>query len=88
MLVDSDEGKPAQLIKFLDQIRTDIISRNDLNSENITNKISGIAHLIESLSRHIKIKDGDKADLNNILIKSDEKYKELSKMEADLRDAQ
>ena len=42
--VDSEEGKPAQLIEFLDQMRTDIISRNDLNSENLSKKISGNSH--------------------------------------------
>jgi hypothetical protein len=44
LFVDSEEGKPAQLIEFLDQMRTDIISRNDLNSENLAKKISGNSH--------------------------------------------
>ena len=44
LFLDSDEGKPAQIIEFLDQNKTDIISRNDLNSENLSNKITGIAH--------------------------------------------
>ena len=44
LFVDSEEGKPAQLIEFLDQMRTDIISRNDLNSENLSKKISGNSH--------------------------------------------
>ena len=37
----SEEGNPAQMIEFLDQIRTDIISKNDLNSESLSKKISG-----------------------------------------------
>jgi hypothetical protein len=41
LFVGSDEGNPAKMIEFLDQIRTDIISRNDLNSESLSKKISG-----------------------------------------------
>jgi hypothetical protein len=41
LFVGSEEGNPAQLIEFLDQIRTDIISKNDLNSESLSKKISG-----------------------------------------------
>ena len=43
LFVGSDEGNPAQMIEFLDQIRTDIISKNDLNSESLSKKISGTA---------------------------------------------
>ena len=41
LFVGSDEGNPAKMIEFLDQIRTDIISKNDLNSESLSKKISG-----------------------------------------------
>ena len=41
LFVGSEEGNPAQMIEFLDQIRTDIISKNDLNSESLSKKISG-----------------------------------------------
>ena len=41
LFVGSDEGNPAQILEFLDQIRNDIISKNDLNAENLSDKISG-----------------------------------------------
>ena len=44
LFVGNDEGQPPQLIEFLEQNKTDVIAKNDLNAENITNKISGIAH--------------------------------------------
>jgi hypothetical protein len=44
LFVGSDDGNPAQLIEFLDQIRTDIISKNDLNAESLSKKISGNGH--------------------------------------------
>jgi hypothetical protein len=43
LFVGSEEGNPAQLIEFLDQIRHDIISKNDLNAESLSKKISGTA---------------------------------------------
>ena len=43
LFVGSDEGNPAQILEFLDQIRNDIISKNDLNAESLSNKISGNA---------------------------------------------
>jgi hypothetical protein len=43
LFVGSEEGNPAQILEFLDQIRNDIISKNDLNAENLSNKISGNA---------------------------------------------
>jgi hypothetical protein len=44
LFVGSEEGNPAQLIEFLDQIRTDIIAKNDLNAESLSKKISGNAN--------------------------------------------
>ena len=44
LFVGNDEGQPPQLIEFLDQNKTDIMSKNDLNSETLSNKITGIAH--------------------------------------------
>ena len=43
LFVGSDEGNPAQILEFLDQIRNDIISKNDLNAESLSDKISGNA---------------------------------------------
>jgi hypothetical protein len=43
LFVGSEEGNPSQLIEFLDQIRHDIISKNDLNAESLSKKISGTA---------------------------------------------
>jgi hypothetical protein len=43
LFVGSHDGNPAQVIEFLDQIRTDIISKNDLNAESLSKKISGTA---------------------------------------------
>ena len=44
LFLGSEEGNPAQLIEFLDQIRTDIIAKNDLNAESLSKKISGNAN--------------------------------------------
>ena len=43
LFVGSHDGNPAQVIEFLDQIRNDIISKNDLNAESLSKKISGTA---------------------------------------------
>ena len=43
LFVGRDEGNPAQILEFLDQLRNDIISKNDLNAENLSEKIGGNA---------------------------------------------
>jgi hypothetical protein len=43
LFVGSHDGNPAQVIEFLDQIRNDIISKNDVNAESLSKKISGTA---------------------------------------------
>ena len=43
LFVGSHDGNPAQVIEFLDQIRNDIISKNDVNAERLSKKISGSA---------------------------------------------
>ena len=59
-------------------MRTDTISRNDLNSENLYNKIRASVKWFESQTRLVKQKDGEIAALNKKLKQSEEKYKELS----------
>ena len=71
--VGGDEDKPAQLFSFLDQIRTDVITSNNVNTEGISKNISSSSHIINSLTSLIKQKDGDIAALSKNLNESEEK---------------
>ena len=90
--VGGDEEKPAKLFEFLDQMKSEVISANNLNVESIANQISDSARTINTLTSMMKKKDGDIAALTKNFKESEEKHKQLcqkvSKLEADLRDAQ
>ena len=76
-----DEEKPAKLYEFLDQMKTEVISSNNISTESI-----------DTLASLVRQKDGDIAALAKNLKESEEKCKQLSlklsKSEADLRQAQ
>ena len=73
IFVGSDEGNPAQFIDFLDQIKTDVISSNNLNAESIAKQISASVNTFNTQSSIIKKKDQEIADLKDKLRKSEEK---------------
>ena len=52
--VGRDEDKPAKLLKFLDQMNSEVMSSYNLNSESIANHIGASSSTIDSLSRIIK----------------------------------
>ena len=89
--VGGDEDKPAKLFESLDQMKSEVISSNNLNAESIASQISAFANKIDILTSLIKKKDGDIAALTKNLKESDENYKQaslkLSKLEAELREA-
>ncbi len=70
-----DEDKPAKLIELLEQIKSELISSNNLNSERMAKQKSTSAHLIETLTSVIKEKDREIYGLSNKLRESEEKYK-------------
>ena len=78
IFVGSEEGNPAQFIEILDQIKTDVISSNNLNAESVAIKISASASKIDTLTSLIKKKDGDIAALTKNLKESEENQKQLS----------
>ena len=89
--VGGDDDQPAKLFESLGQMKTEVISSNNLNAESIASQISASANKIDILTSLIKKKDGDIAALAKNLKESEEKYKQasqkLSKSEADLREA-
>ena len=89
--VGGDDDEPAKLFEALGQMKTEVISSNNLNAESIASQISAFANKIDILTSLIKKKDGDIAALTKNLKESDENYKQaslkLSKLEAELREA-
>ena len=89
--VGGDDDQPAKLFESLGQMKTEVISSNNLNAESIASQISASANKIDILTSLIKKKDVDIAALTRNLKESEENYKQasskLSKSEADLREA-
>ena len=42
--VGGEDNEPAQLLSFLDQMRTEIITSNNMNSQSISKQISANSH--------------------------------------------
>jgi hypothetical protein len=61
--VGGDEDKPAKLFEFLDQMKSEVISSNNINTESI-----------DTLTSLIKQKDGDIAALTKNLKEFEEKH--------------
>jgi hypothetical protein len=72
--VGSDEGNPAQFIEILDQIKTDVISSNNLNAESIAKQISNSLHTFNTQTSIIKKKDEEIAAFRENLRKSEQKH--------------
>ena len=70
----SDEGNPAQFIEILDQIKTDVISSNNLNAESIAKQMSNSFHTFNTQTSIIKKKDEEIAAFRENLRKSEEKH--------------
>ena len=76
--MSSDEGNPAQFIDFLDQIKTDVISSNNLNAESIAKQINASVHTFNTQTSKIKENEIEIAALRNNLKEFEDKYEHLS----------
>ena len=89
--VGGDDDQPAKLFESLGQMKTEVISSNNLNAESIASQISASANKIDILTSLIKKKDVDIAALTRNLKESEENYKQasskLSKSEAEFRES-